>query len=96
MSKEIDIYNQKLYKKYKKKYLSLKNQNAGANNIYFIIKLKESNKEILKNEILETKYININSIIHFLKSEKIQIDGIDLDKIDTNQNMNTNDNPFDY
>jgi hypothetical protein len=37
-----------------------------------------------------------NSIIHFLKSEKIQIDGIDLDKIDSNQNINTNDNPFDY
>jgi alpha-tubulin suppressor-like RCC1 family protein len=50
MSKEIDIYYQKLYKKYKKKYLSLKNQNAGANNIYFIIKLKESNKfEIFSN-----------------------------------------------
>ena len=48
MSKEIDIYNQKLYKKYKKKYLSLKNQNAGANNIYFIIKLKD-NFEIFSN-----------------------------------------------
>ena len=41
MSKEIDIYNQKLYKKYKKKYLSLKNQNAGAGKIYFIIKIKK-------------------------------------------------------
>jgi alpha-tubulin suppressor-like RCC1 family protein len=48
MSKEIDIYYQKLYKKYKKKYLSLKNQNAGANNIYFIIKLKD-NFEIFSN-----------------------------------------------
>ena len=48
MSKEIDIYYQKLYKKYKKKYLSLKNQNAGANNIYFIIKLKD-NFDIFSN-----------------------------------------------
>jgi alpha-tubulin suppressor-like RCC1 family protein len=48
MSKEIDIYNQKLYKKYKKKYLSLKNQNAGAGKIYFIIKLKD-NFEIFSN-----------------------------------------------
>ena len=63
---------------------------------YLIINKCPEYKEILKNEILVTKYININSIIHFLKSEKIQIDGIDLDKIDSNQNMNTNDNPFDY
>ena len=63
---------------------------------YLIINKCPEYKEILKNEILVTKYININSIIHFLKSEKIQIDGIDLDKIDTNQNMNTNDNPSDY
>ena len=63
---------------------------------YLIINKCPEYKEILKNEILVTKCININSIIYFLKSEKIQIDGIDLDKIDTNQNINTNDNPFDY
>ena len=63
---------------------------------YLIINKCPEYKEILKNEILVTKYVNINSIIHFLKSEKIQIDGIDLDKIDSNQNINTNDNPFDY
>ena len=68
MSKEIDIYYQKLYKKYKKKYLSLKNQNAGANNIYFIIKIKESNKDNFKI------FSNYNSTF-IVKNNKIYASG---------------------
>ena len=43
--------------------MSLKNQNAGANNIYFIIKLKESNKfEIFSNYY--STYIHKNKNIY--------------------------------
>jgi alpha-tubulin suppressor-like RCC1 family protein len=67
MSKEIDIYYQKFYKNYKKN-ICLKNQHAGAGKIYFIIKIKESNKDNFKI------FSNYNSTF-IVKNNKIYASG---------------------